>query len=174
MTYTFLSRNDRAAERRRDKFDGWLEKIPRWHENFIWTTNESVNWSAPAKPLSEARVALVSTAGVHLKSQEPFDVVSEEGDWSYRVIPPDVQQEDLMVSDTHYDHSDADQDINCLMGIHRLHELAEDGVIGEVAPRFFGFMGFIPRPQGLVEESAPAVADMLVKDEVDLVLLTPG
>ena len=35
------------------------------------------------KPLSEAKVALVTTAGLHLRGDRPFD----SGDQSYRVIP---------------------------------------------------------------------------------------
>ena len=174
MARRFIEKSGAAAERRAQKFEKWLVKLPRWHDDFTWTPNEQVNWSVPTTPLSESRVALVSSAGIHLKSQPVFDVESPEGDWSYRVIPAGARQEDFMISDTHYDHSDADHDINCILGIHRLHELAAEGFIGDVAPRHFGFMGFIPDPAQLISTTAPEAADMLVEDEVDLVLLTPG
>jgi len=124
------------------------------------------------KTLAEARVALVTTAGVHLKSQPIFQV--EEGDSSYRVIPGDVNVEDLMISHTHYDRTDADQDINCVFPIARLRELDQQGFIGSAASVHYGFMGYIPKPQQLIEEVAPEVAKRLKEDQVDIVVLSPG
>ncbi|MBP1933161.1 D-proline reductase (dithiol) PrdB [Ammoniphilus resinae] len=124
------------------------------------------------KSLAQARVALVTTAGVHLKEQPIFQV--EEGDSSYRVIPNDVRQEDLMISHTHYDRTDADQDINCVFPIARLQELAQQGIIGSAASVHYGFMGYIPKPQKLMEEVAPEVARFLKEDQVDIVVLSPG
>lgn len=174
MDLEFLDRSPRALEKRARKFEDWLVKLPRWHGHFTWTPNPAPHWAVPVKPLAESRVALVTSAGVHLKSQPRFDVVSPDGDWSYRVIPADARPDDFVISDTHYDHVDADHDINCIFGLQRLHELAADGVVGEVAPRHFGFMGFIPEPAELVRSTAPEAADLLVEDEVDLVFLTPG
>lgn len=53
------------------------------------------------RELSETTFALVSTAGVHLREQEPFDL---EGDNSWRLIPGDVRSDALMVTHAHYDH----------------------------------------------------------------------
>lgn len=174
MVLDLLLATGSAAERRFRKFENWLEKLPRWHDYFVWTPNPEAAWSTPVKALSEARVALVSTAGVHLRNQPRFDVDSPDGDSSYRIIPADAAPSDFLISDTHYDHADGDQDINCIFGLHRLHELAAEGVIGAVAPRHFGLMGFVPNPASLIAESAPAVAAALAEDAVDLVLLTPG
>jgi hypothetical protein len=79
-----------------------------------------------------------------------------------------------MISHIHYDHADADQDVNCMLGIHRMPELAAGGVIGEPAARYYSFMGFVPDPTPLMQETGPAVAAALVEDGVDVVLLTPG
>lgn len=65
-----------------------------------------------AKSLAESRVALVTSAGVHLKNQPVFDCL--EGDSSYRPIADGISSSELMISHTHYDHSEADQDINCV------------------------------------------------------------
>ncbi len=59
------------------------------------------------RELRESTFALVSTAGVHLREQEPFDV---EGDNSWRIIPGDVASRDLMVTHEHYNHQHAEGD----------------------------------------------------------------
>ena len=123
------------------------------------------------RELSESTFALVTTAGVHLREQDPFPL---EGDNSWREIPGDVDSSQLMVTHEHYDHRHADLDINCVFPIDRLRELAADGVVGEVAPTNFGFMGFIPDGRLLRDANAPIVADRLLQDRVDAVVLTPG
>ena len=55
-----------------------------------------------------------------------------------------ADEEDLMISHTHFDRTDADQDINCVFPLTRLKELAAEGIIGGVAPTHYGFMGYIP------------------------------
>jgi D-proline reductase (dithiol) PrdB len=126
----------------------------------------------PIDDLTRARVALITTAGVHLKNQSIFDV--EAGDSSYRAIPDNTVLTDLMISHTHYDRTDADQDINCVFPLDRLHELKEEGVIGSTASTHFGFMGYIPKTEKLTERVIPEVVKLLKADEVDIVVLSPG
>jgi hypothetical protein len=57
--------------------------------------------------------------------------------------------------------------------LDRLKSLAREGVIGEVAPRHFSFMGSIVAPAGLIEQTAPEAARELHSDGVDAVLLIP-
>jgi D-proline reductase (dithiol) PrdB len=64
-------------------------------------------------------------------------------------------------------------DKNLALPLDRLKSLAEEGVIGSVAPRHFSFMGSISAPGRLIDRTAPEVARMLVEDAVDAVLLTP-
>lgn len=123
------------------------------------------------KPLEACRVAFITTSGPHLKSDPPFDV---KGDHTYRMIPGTSQPEDIMITHDHYDHQPADQDLNCVFPLALLRELAQEGVIGEVAPRHFGLMGYIPRTDLLMNETAPEMARQLKEDGVDLVLLSPG
>ena len=123
------------------------------------------------KELSETTIALVSTAGVHLKTQEPYDV---EGDASYRVIPSTTAAADLMVTHSHYDHDLADQDINCVFPIDRLRELAAEGAIKAVSPDFYGMMGYTLRMQPVLEGTAPEIAGKIERSPTDLVLLTGG
>lgn len=119
----------------------------------------------------ETTFALVTTAGVHLRSQEPYDV---NGDNSWREIPGDVASTDLMVTHDHYNHLHADQDINVVFPIDRLREFAAEGLIGGVAKRHLGFMGFSQKLRDLNERSAPAMADIIEHTDADGVILTAG
>jgi len=55
---------------------------------------------------------MVTTGGVHLKTQTPFNMNDRNGDPSFRVIPRDVRKEALMITHNYYDHSDTDRDPN--------------------------------------------------------------
>jgi D-proline reductase (dithiol) PrdB len=121
--------------------------------------------------LGQAKFALVTTAGVHLRSQAPYDL---EGDNSWREIPDDVAAADLMVTHGHYDHRHADQDINCVFPIDRLRECAAEGIIGGVARRHLGFMGYSQQVRDLYERAAPEMAKLIDRSDADAVLLTAG
>jgi len=123
------------------------------------------------RELKETTVTLVSTAGVHLRSQQPFDL---DGDGSYHVIPSHTAPADLMISHTHYDHSQADRDINCVFPIDRLRELAADGTIRAVSAEFFGMMGYTLKLRQVLEETAPQIAHKIERSPTDLTLLTGG
>jgi D-proline reductase (dithiol) PrdB len=123
------------------------------------------------RDLSDTTIALVSTAGVHLKSQEPYNT---DGDGSYRVIPSDTNVADLMVTHTHYDHTAADQDINVVFPIERLRELVADGTIKGLNTEFFGMMGYTLKMKQVLDETAPEIAKKVERSATDLVLLTGG
>lgn len=157
-----------------ERFRRWLKLIAEMHEEANFTANESITWAPLRKPLAECSIALVSTAGVHLKSQPAHDVLNPHGDASFREIPCDTQASDLAVDHLHYDTSDANADPNCVFPIDRLRELVGMGIVGSIAPMHFGFMGFIPDGRLLRDTTAPIVADRLLAQGTDAVLLTPG
>jgi len=123
------------------------------------------------RELSQSTFALVSTAGVHLRDQEPYNV---DGDNSWRLIPGDVQASQLMVTHDHYDHRDADEEINCVFPIDRLRELAQAGIIGDVSDKHLGFMGYSQNLRDLYERAAPEMAKTIERSKADAVLLTAG
>jgi D-proline reductase (dithiol) PrdB len=169
-----LEKKGIAYEKRHQLFMRWKESVPKWHDNFVFSPITKTEFTKPTKLLKNSRIALVTSAGIHLKSQPPFDLKNEFGDWSYRIIPTDTPPGDLMISDTHYDHSDPDEDINCIFPISHLNEFAKEGFIGSVAKNHYGFMGFVPNPEKLISDTAPEVAAFLKDDNVDIVFLTPG
>ena len=123
------------------------------------------------KPLSECRLALVTTGGVHLPGSPRFDINDPAGDCSYREIPADATD----LTWTHaYHRPDEGTDLDAVFPLWTLRALAEEGVVGGLNRRHFSFMGAIHDPTPLVEETAPEVADRLAEDEVDAVLLTPS
>jgi len=85
-----------------------------------------IPYTPPMLDHSNSTFALVSTTDMHLKEREPYNV---EGDNTWRLIPGDLQASQLMVTHEHYDHTDADQDINCVFPIDRLREFAAEGII---------------------------------------------
>lgn len=130
-----------------------------------------IPYTPRSRELKETTFALVSTAGVHLRTQEPFNV---EGDNSWRLIPGGVEANQLMVTHEHYDHSDADKDINCIFPIDRLRELAQEGIIGGVGDKHLGFMGYSQHLRDLYERAAPEMAKIILRSKADAVLLTAG
>jgi D-proline reductase (dithiol) PrdB len=127
------------------------------------------------RELSRATVALVTAGGVHQKDQEPFNIADELGDLTFRIIPGDAPAAGLMVTHHHYDHSDADRDINVVFPIDRLRELVGEGFIGGVAREHIGFMGYTMQLKRMYEETAPQIAEQIdKKSRADLVVLTGG
>ena len=125
--------------------------------------------------LSKATVAIVSAGGVHLRGQEPFNTADELGDLSYRVIPPDAAAEDLMVTHHHYDHADADRDVNVVFPLDVLRGLKEEGFIKEVAKKHVGYMGYTMQLKAMYEGTAPQIANEIDRgSRADAVVLTGG
>ena len=125
--------------------------------------------------LSSATIAIVSAAGVHQKDQEAFNIADELGDLTYRVMGEDVASSDLMVTHHHYDHSDADEDINVVFPIDILRELVDEGFIGGIARKHVGYMGYTMRLKNMYDDTAPQIAKEIDRgSRADAVILTGG
>jgi len=127
------------------------------------------------KPLSEARLALVSTAGLHLPDQPAFDPAIKGGDASFRELATDVEIEQLRIAhrSSAFDQTGALKDRNLVFPLHRFRELVARGEVGSLNHRHFSFMGSITVPGRLISETAPQVAAKLREDQVDAVFLVP-
>ena len=152
----------------------WLGS--RWARRRRFVEGRDIPWARLSKPLSESVVTLVTTAGVHLKSHEPFNMDDPDGDPSFRAIPADVQRGDLTITHKYYDHTAADRDINVVLPLDRLRELLAEKRIGGIGPFVYGFMGHIDGPHltTLMEATAPEVARLLARDGADAAILTPA
>ncbi len=152
----------------------WLAE--RWARGHRFVEGQEIPWAPFGKPLRESCIAMVTTAGVHLKSQPPFDMEDPDGDATFRAFPAAADKSDLTITHKYYDHSAADRDINVVLPIDRLRELQDEGFIGRIAPTLYSFMGHIDGPhlQTLMEETAPEVAECLLREGAEAVVLTPA
>ena len=147
-----------------------------------WAKMESpreIPWTLLVKPLFECRVALISSGGIALKSDIPFDQEGERqnpwwGDPTHRVIPHGTKTEDIKLYHLHVDPSYVEADINSLLPIDRLDELAAAEEIGGVAPSHYAFMGYNLQPRILLEETTPKIIRNLKDEAVDVVVLVPA
>jgi D-proline reductase (dithiol) PrdB len=123
----------------------------------------------PGKPLTERRVVIISTAGLHRRGDRPF----RPGDSSYRVIPAETPASDLVMShiSVNFDRTGFQQDSNVVFPIDRLRELVADGTVGSIAAVHYSFMGAFP-PEA-AEPHARHLAGLLKADKVDAALLVP-
>ncbi len=131
-------------------------------------TFETTPW-AQGPPLAKRRVAIISTAGLHRRDDRPFELTSDD----YRVIPADVQANDLVMShvSANFDRIGFQMDWNVIFPLDRLRELAARKEIGSVADFHYSFMGATdPRK---MEPTARHLAGILKSDHVDAVLLVP-
>jgi D-proline reductase (dithiol) PrdB len=142
---------------------------------YRWRRIDPVPFAQLPKPLSECRVALVSSAGFHTHEQPPFDEAKRGGDPSFRILAADQRLDEL--ANHHrsesFDHAPMLQDPNLALPLDRLQELARDGRIGSVAPRVLSFMGSLTATRRFERDNAPEAAGWLEEDAVDAALLVP-
>lgn len=122
---------------------------------------------------ADATIALVSTAGARLLDQPPFDAVSAAGDPTYRVIPSDTPPAGLAFEHGGYDVRHAYADHDSVFPLALLRRYVEEGRLGALGPSAYVTMGYVAVADPLVAETAPAIADALRRDAVDLALLVP-
>ena len=124
----------------------------------------------PAPPLPASRVALVTTAGLHVRGDRMFDMASAE----YRVIARETAGRDVVMSHTsvNFDRAGFAEDVNVVFPIDRFRELEASGAIGSMADVHYSFMGAYLEPADYAP-SARELAALLHGDGVDSVFLTP-
>src|SRR5262245_42934785 len=138
-----------------------------------------IPWTAVSKPLSESRLALLTTAGISMKGDPPFDLDSERrhptwGDPTFRSVRSDATAADIEVSHLHINTIFIRRDLNTALPLDRLRELVRDGNVGSSAPTHYSTMGYQGSSTKVLEtETAPAIAASMARESVDLALLAP-
>lgn len=124
----------------------------------------------PSPALRDARVAIVTTAalfatgGASVRGGDPGFTVLDDG-----------AEVHLGHESPNFDRSGWVFDPNVVYPVDRLHEMADEGVVGSVAARHLSFAGN-QQPgtlRAIAMDSGPAAAALLRDDDVDVVLLTP-
>jgi D-proline reductase (dithiol) PrdB len=127
-------------------------------------------FTAP-RPLAEARVAIVTSAALHVGDDTGW---APNADPQFKVIDDAARDLHLSHFSPNFDRSGFHSDINVVYPVDRLHELADRGVIGSVAPRHYAFAGNQEDTvSGIRLDTGPAAAKLMLEDGVDVVLLTP-
>ena len=138
-----------------------------------------IHFTLLAKSLRECTVALVSTAGVARNDDRPFDQDGERrdpwwGDPSFRAIPLGTTEKDVRLYHLHIDPRFGEADLDVVLPMRRLAELAGEGVVGRAAPTHYSVMGYILKPKELVEQTGPAIAARMRAERVDAAALVPA
>ena len=161
-SYRFLPRSFRPIYEGRGPFPG--EQAPVW---------------APfSKRLDASRIALLTSAGLYLKSsQPPFDVEREQdnpewGDPSWRSIPAGADPAGIAVAHLHINDQDIGADPEIALPARLLGQLASEGVVGSATTEHLSVMGYQDRSlEGWRHETLPQLVEWLGRHRADGVIL---
>ena len=144
-------------------------------------------WATLSKPLSESRVAVMTSSGHFVEGDDPmpfgidrmtqeeaedriFESIKEPPTLS--TIPSSTDFSNLRVRHGGYPVRGAIADPQVVLPLRLMEDLQADGVIGEVAPNAFSFVG--AAAQGKLKKTiGPEWAEMLHDEDVDAVVLVP-
>lgn len=138
-----------------------------------------IPWTPMSKPLNQTTIALVTSAGISLKKDPPFDMEREKrepiwGDRSFREIPRDTTEHDIEVNHLHINTTYVKQDINVLLPLQRMSELEKEGMIGRLAPTSYSFYGFQWQNTDFIKEAIEPISKKMKNEKVEAILLTPA
>ena len=151
----------------------WQTVNERYPGSMI-TKDDLVPLARLKKPLSECRLTFVSTSGVQPKGSLPYDTVHPVGDYSFRRVPSNSSLADLEIHQLKYPTVGAKKDLNVIFPIERLQEVAGEGLLGELAPDFFSFIGYNMDAERLERTLAEDIADAVEAQGSDIALLAPA
>ena len=157
------------------KLDGLSGVLRQVLVSFPCLEPDDTLWTMPGRALKNSSLALVTSAGLHLRDDKPFAADVKGGDTSYRVIPSDAKATDIVQSHTSigFDHTGIYRDLNVTFPLDRMRELVARGVVGSMAPNAYSFMGALRDVSRIVDETGPQVAQQLKNDGAEVVFLTP-
>jgi D-proline reductase (dithiol) PrdB len=138
-----------------------------------------IPWTPLKKPVSQTKFSLMTSAGINLKTEPPFDMEREKrepfwGDPTHREIPRGTLQGQIDVNHLHVDTSFIKEDINVILPLARFAEFEKEGVIGSLAPTCYSFYGYQMDFAVLLKETMPKVAAKMHDQGVEAVVLTPA
>lgn len=123
----------------------------------------------PPRPLSQCRVALVSTAGLMKRKDDNIPGNSTD----YLTIEHKWPTRDLLINhvSVNFDRTAFAEDINSVFPREILAEMADDGSIEKVASQHYAFMG-ATAPEKL-QSNVERLADTLIDADINTVCLLP-
>jgi len=168
-------------KKRVDGFHFLPPGLKAWIKTFIPEEDFKgyIPWTPMSKPLSETTLALVTSSGISLKTDPPFDMEREKreplwGDRSYRKIPRGTTGKEIDVNHLHINTSLAKQDINVILPLARMAEFEQEKIIGRLAPTAYSFYGFQWQNTDFLKEAIEPISKDMKTEKVEAVLLTPA
>ena len=142
-------------------------------------SHEPIPWTPAPKPVAECKVALLSTAGLSMRDDAPFDMEFErqnptKGDPSWRRLRSHATSASIDANHLHIDTGYIERDLNVALPVDRLRELVAAGQVGAIADTHYSIMGYQGDDTTILErDSAPQNAQAMKGEQVDLALLAP-
>ncbi len=161
-----------------DRTRAWYSALG--YEPYRWPCFTEVPFSPPVKPLSQSRLALITTAAPfrsELGDQGPGAPYNGSAKFFEVFTRPTVaisdDDHDLRISHIGYDrhHTEAD-DRNTWLPVERLQEARAAGRIGSLTDRIYA-VPTVRRQRSTIEEHAPRIAELVKADGADVALLVP-
>lgn len=151
-----------------------------------WTYEEAP-FNPLEKPLGESRLALITSTGHFVEGEDPQplgvenmtqdEAVKRIGEFikvepDLSAIPVNIPHDQLRVRHGGYDIRGVQADPNLAFPIDRLRELKSEGIIGELLPNAYSFVGATSQLR-LLNEAGPKWVEMLNAQDVEAALLVP-
>ena len=104
---------------------------------YAFVQAEPTPWTPLRRELRRCKAAIVTTAGVRLKTQHSFGRNSPD----FREISAYSPAEELAFDFTNFDPAEAEKDLNVLVPVDRLKDLVDREALGGLNETFFSFFG---------------------------------
>lgn len=171
----------REVEKKVDGFRFLPPSLKAWIQTFIPDEEFKgfIPWTPMSKPLSKTTLALVTSAGISLKTDPPFDMEREKreptwGDRSFRMIPRGTTEKDIDVNHLHINTTYIKQDINVILPLTRMAEFEQEGIIDRIAPTAYSYYGFQWQNTDFLKEAFDPISKRMKHEGVEAVLMTPA
>jgi D-proline reductase (dithiol) PrdB len=176
-----IEEENMEQEKRVDGFRFLPPGLKAWVNSFIPAEEFKgyIPWTPMSKPLKQTTLALVTSAGISLKTDPPFDMEREKkkaiwGDRSYRAIPRSTTEKDIEVNHLHINTNWIKQDINVILPLARMAEFEQEKIIGRLAPTAYSFYGFQWQSNDFLKEAIEPISKRMKSERVEAVLMTPA
>jgi hypothetical protein len=166
-----------GSEQWRRRYNSWRSKQSGAVESlkaYPFVENSRAPFTPARRSITMTNLAVIVSAGAYLDGTDPFDTRMPDGDFNVREIPTDIDLQNLRFAARGYDASLVQQDANVQVPLERLREFVINRIIGQMAPAFWSFSGFIPNAGGLVEQTIPQMLERLRRYDVQAALLIPA
>lgn len=165
------------SEKWRQRYSSWEPKQSAGADNlkgYPFVENSRAPFTPARRAITMTNLAVIVSAGAFLDGTDPFDTNAPGGDFELREIPTDIDLQELRFAARGYEPAFVQQDANVQVPLDRLREYVSNRVIGQIAPAFWSFCGFIPDAARFVGQTIPQLLGRLNRYNVQAALLVPA